>query len=169
MSQFSFPSGHATVNFVMYGFLAFLVAGELRPAWSMAVVAFLSSLVALIAVSRLYLGAHWLSAVAFELAFGASWVVVLGTAYHYHHREKIRARGLLVVVAVTLVVAGTANISWKHATDTARYAARKETYSMSWSDWLCGGWQRLPARRTDPISEVEGTLAVQWGGGVGAL
>jgi undecaprenyl-diphosphatase len=169
MSQFSFPSGHATVNFVMYGFLAFLVARELRPAWSMAVVAFLSSLVALIAVSRLYLGAHWLSDVAGGLAFGAAWVVVLGTAYHYHRRETIRATGLLVVAAVTLALAGTANIYWKHAPDTARYAARKETYSMSWSDWLGGGWQRLPARRTDLIGEFEGPLTVQWVGEVATL
>jgi undecaprenyl-diphosphatase len=169
MSQFSFPSGHATVNFVMYGFLAFLVARELRPAWSMAVVAFLSSLVALIAVSRLYLGAHWLSDVVGGLAFGAAWIVVLGTAYHYHRRETIRATGLLVVAAVTLALAGTANIYWKHAPDTARYAARKETYSMSWSDWLGGGWQRLPARRTDLIGEFEGPLTVQWVGEVATL
>ena len=169
MSQFSFPSGHATVNFVMYGFLAFLVARELRPAWSMAVVALLSSLVALIALSRLYLGAHWLSDVAGGLAFGAAWIVVLGTAYHYHRREMIRARGLLVLTAVTLALAGTANIYWKHATDTARYAARKETHSMSWSDWFGGGWQRLPARRTDLIGEFEGPLTVQWVGEVTVL
>jgi undecaprenyl-diphosphatase len=166
VDQFSFPSGHATVNFVMYGFLAFLVARELRPAWSMPVVAFLSSLVALIASSRLYLGAHWFSDVAGGLAFGAAWIVVLGTAYHYHRREKIRARGLLVLAAATLALAGTANIYWKHATDTARYAARKETDSISWSDWLGGGWQRLPARRTDLIGEFEGPLTVQWVGEV---
>jgi len=32
VSEFSFPSGHSTVNTVMYGFLAFLIARQLRPA-----------------------------------------------------------------------------------------------------------------------------------------
>jgi len=168
-SQFSFPSGHATVNLVMYGFLAFLVARELRLAWSMGVVAVFSSLVALIAFSRLYLGAHWFSDVAGGIAFGAAWIVLLGTAYYHHRPERIRAGGLLVLVAATLILAGAANIYWKHSTDTARYAAKKETYSMSWSDWLGGGWRRLPAYRTDLIGEFEGPLSVQWVGDAAAL
>lgn len=163
-SLFSFPSGHATVNLVMYGFLAFLVARELRPARSMGVVGVLSSLVVLIAFSRLYLGAHWFSDVAGGLAFGAAWIILLGTAYHYHHREAIRAGGLLAMALSTLVFAGAANIYWKHPADIARYAVRTETYAMSWSDWLGGGWQRLPARRTDLIGEFEGPLTVQWVG-----
>src|SRR5258707_11414618 len=31
-SVFSFPSGHSTMNVVLYGFLAFLIAREIRPA-----------------------------------------------------------------------------------------------------------------------------------------
>jgi undecaprenyl-diphosphatase len=40
---------------------------------------------------------------------------------------------------------------------------------MSWSDWLGGGWQRLPARRTDLIGEFQGPLTVQWVGELATL
>jgi len=60
-SAFSFPSGHSTVNVVLYGFLAFLIAREIRPAWRLVVVLGAATLIFLIAFSRLYLGAHWFS------------------------------------------------------------------------------------------------------------
>jgi len=58
-SAFSFPSGHSTVNVVLYGFLAFLIARDLHPAWRLVVALGAAILIFLIASSRLYLGAHW--------------------------------------------------------------------------------------------------------------
>lgn len=60
VSEFSFPSGHATVNAVLYGFLAFLITRQLRPAWRLPIFAAVASFAMLIAFSRLYLGANWM-------------------------------------------------------------------------------------------------------------
>ncbi|WP_426130369.1 phosphatase PAP2 family protein [Pararhizobium sp. PWRC1-1] len=60
-SAFSFPSGHSTANMVLYGFLAFLIARDIRPAPQVLVGLFAAMLIFLIAFSRLYLGAHWFS------------------------------------------------------------------------------------------------------------
>jgi undecaprenyl-diphosphatase len=50
LSNFSFPSGHSTVNTVLYGFLCVLAMRDMRPAWRIPVAAVSTSLVALIAL-----------------------------------------------------------------------------------------------------------------------
>jgi undecaprenyl-diphosphatase len=98
------------------------------------------------------------------MAFGVAWITLLGTAYHYHKPERVLPRGLLLVVGLTLVLAGGFNIYRKHETDLGRYAIKAQTISISVSDWLGGAWQRLATQRTDLVGEDEGPLTVQWAG-----
>jgi len=73
-----FPSGHATQAVAVYGMLAALsAAATVRwsrkvAAWALAVV-----ITGVVAVSRLYLGAHWLTDVLGGLALGAAWLFAL--------------------------------------------------------------------------------------------
>jgi len=135
IEQFSFPSGHATLSIVAYGFLAFLLCrgerGRLRKAYLLAA----ALLIALIAFSRLYLGAHWLSDVLGGLSFGAAWVAALAVAHVYQTHEDIRPRRLAAVLLATLVIAGTVHIAMDHATDLVRYARQPVPVEK----WKSGG------------------------------
>lgn len=77
----SFPSGHAAQAVAVYGMLAALAAATTTSwprkvgAWAAAVV-----IVGVVAVSRLYLGAHWLTDVLGGLALGAAWLFALLTS-----------------------------------------------------------------------------------------
>jgi undecaprenyl-diphosphatase len=164
ISDYAFPSGHATVNSVLYGFLCVLVLRELRPLWRIPVAIIAASLVTLIALSRLYLGAHWFSDVVGGLAFGAIWVALLGTGYQLHRPDAIKPRGLIAVVVAALVLAGGINIERNFADDSARYAPITATRLMPRADWLAGAWQQLPVQRTDLIGEYQGPLTLQWAG-----
>jgi len=123
-SAFSFPSGHSTVNAVLYGFLAILVMRQIAPIWRAPVAIGTGTLIASIAFSRLYLGAHWLSDVAGGLAFGAMWLALLTLVYMYHRAENVQPIKLLVIAGTTLIVAGSVNIALNHAHDTQRYAIK---------------------------------------------
>jgi undecaprenyl-diphosphatase len=76
----AFPSGHATQATAVWGMLAALFAATAtrwstkRAAWSAAVL-----VTALVGVSRLYLGAHWLTDVLGGWALGALWLAALLT------------------------------------------------------------------------------------------
>ncbi|PIQ12575.1 MAG: PA-phosphatase [Hydrogenophilales bacterium CG18_big_fil_WC_8_21_14_2_50_58_12] len=164
ISEFSFPSGHATMSIVSYGFLTVLAARELSARRRLAVLTATVLLVILIAFSRLYLGAHWLSDVLAGLAFGTAWVALLGIAYLRHPAPAFSVRGLMVVTFSALLVGGGFHIATRHADDTQRYAVHQNTRFMAQQDWWNVAWQTLPAWRIDIEGEYEQPITVQWAG-----
>lgn len=57
--SYSFPSGHSFGSLVVYGLLAYLLFIRLSEPWNYFIVAALISLIILIGISRVYLGAHF--------------------------------------------------------------------------------------------------------------
>jgi undecaprenyl-diphosphatase len=168
-SAFSFPSGHSTVNLVLYGFLAVLIGRELHPPWRHPVAFGAALLVLLVAFSRLYLGAHWLSDIIGGLAFGTAWLTALSLSYLRKRSEPVGAIGLIIVGAATLAVAGTTNVYFRHSGDVEHYAVNGTTPTMPAADWWKTGWRELPAERIDLTGELEEPLTVQWAGSLSAL
>lgn len=163
-SSFSFPSGHSTVNFVLYGFLAFLMGYELRATWRLPLAFSALSFALLIAFSRIYVGAHWFSDVIGGLAFGTAWLALL---IFFYLRKEVRATGvvgMIVVACVALGLAGGWNVSSHHDLDLQRYARQTEVMTVATDVWSSSGWQQFPARRTDLTGEIEEPITVQWAG-----
>ena len=122
--QFSFPSGHSTTNAVLYGFLLATTLLTLRSRWRLGLIASLGALITLIAFSRLYLGAHWLSDVVGGLAFGTLWVCGLSVIYLCRSEPNLRPVGLIIFSLSALLLVGATNIVFNHARDMERYHIR---------------------------------------------
>jgi undecaprenyl-diphosphatase len=75
---YAFPSGHTTKATAVYGMLAALLAAT-TSRWGRKVAVWTAAalLAGLVGLSRLYLGAHWLTDVLGALALGAAWLLVL--------------------------------------------------------------------------------------------
>lgn len=168
-SAFSFPSGHSTVNLVVYGFLAFLIGRELRPALRLSVAFIGLSLALLIAFSRVYLGAHWLSDVVGGLAFGTAWLAILVFFYLRKEARPAGALGLTVVACLALCLAGGWNVSRHHTLDMQRYARKTEVATMTADAWWSTGWRQLPAQRIDLTGEIKEPLTIQWAGDLASI
>ena len=163
-TAFSFPSGHATVNAVLYGFLAFLITRQLRPARRLPIFVAALCFSSLIVFSRLYLGAHWASDVLGSLTFATAWVIVLGFAYVRHYEKMFDRRNLALVAGAALVLVGGFNVLQNHAADLQRYAVRYETPTIAADDWWTTAWETLPTYRIDLTGEIEEPLTFQWAG-----
>ncbi|MDY7578859.1 phosphatase PAP2 family protein [Herbaspirillum sp. RTI4] len=75
LHSYSFPSGHTFGSAVFYGVLAlYLVRNERRTGAHILIFGGALCLTALVAVSRVYLGAHYLSDVLAASALGIAWV-----------------------------------------------------------------------------------------------
>jgi len=163
-AAYGFPSGHSTMSVVLYGFLAILLArgvtGTRR--WGL-----FSSVVVItfaIGLSRVYLGAHWLSDVLGGLFIGTSWAALLGIAYLRKPAENIPRRALGVVVALVIVFDGGWHLARCHDRDLALYAPRHVARTMQLAAWRVDGWHALPAWRIDMEGDREQPLTIQWAG-----
>ncbi|MGH2818727.1 MAG: phosphatase PAP2 family protein [Actinomycetota bacterium] len=74
----SFPSGHATIAALIFSALAVLIARGLSRRGKAAVWAAASAPIALVAVTRVYLGVHWPSDVVVGAATGIAWSLWCG-------------------------------------------------------------------------------------------
>jgi undecaprenyl-diphosphatase len=166
---FAFPSSHAAMSLVIYGFLGVLLAQGLSPRRRWLVFGGLVPLIGLIAFSRVYLGAHWLSDVIGGLAFGTAWVALLAIAYMRHQKPVLPVRSLAAVSLLTLLAAGGLNIAARHGSDTERYAVREQIRALAERDWWNDGWRALPTWRLDMKGEDSQPLTVQWAGSLDVL
>ena len=81
VSGFSYPSGHSLATATLYLTVALLASSHLRTrAAKVAVVAGAALLVALVGLSRVYLGVHYPSDVLGGMSLGASWALMLAAA-----------------------------------------------------------------------------------------
>jgi undecaprenyl-diphosphatase len=163
VDPYSFPSGHAALSIVVYGFLAFLLAHG-KPGWQKIAVALPAAGIALlIAFSRLYLGAHWFSDVAASAGLGLAWIGLLCIAYIHHVREKpLRAVPMLIVVLTTLTFFGTAYAHRYHDRDVARYAKVAPPRTLTLDGWRNGEWRSLPVARSEWRGQREEPFSLQW-------
>jgi undecaprenyl-diphosphatase len=93
LSTYSFPSGHTASATILWGLLAcWLASGKPRPQSMMILLAALC-IVALVGLSRMYLGVHYLSDVLAALAEGVAWLALCITSLTtLRRRRAARAR-----------------------------------------------------------------------------
>ncbi len=91
LTSYSFPSGHAMAATVFYGWLAALAVSRLSAwRWRVLAVVVVGVLILLIAFSRLYLGAHYLSDVLAAMAEGLAWLALCLTTVDTLRRARTR-------------------------------------------------------------------------------
>lgn len=77
LSSFSFPSGHVTSATLLYGFLAAYATTRVRrPVWRAGMLGAAFLMIFMVAVTRMYLGAHFLSDVAGAFTAATAWLTL---------------------------------------------------------------------------------------------
>jgi membrane protein DedA with SNARE-associated domain/membrane-associated phospholipid phosphatase len=168
-SSYGFPSGHTTMSVVLYGFLAILLARRLAGRWRWGLFSGVMLIAVVIGISRLYLGAHWLSDVLGGFFIGTSWASLIGIAYLKGPVERVPRRLLGVMVILVVGFLGGWHVIHRHEIDLAFYAPRHKAKIISFEKWQADGWRDLPAWRIDMAGEREQPLTIQWSGSSDAL
>ena len=84
LNSYSFPSGHVVFYTTFFGFLLFLFYTLFKPSPGRALVLVVNGLlIALIGLSRIYLGNHWASDVTGAYLLGSVWLAVCVSLYRW--------------------------------------------------------------------------------------
>lgn len=73
---FSYPSGHTISAILLYGTLILLVNKKLNSKYKKYIIAFLSAMIFLISISRIYFGVHYLTDVIASLILGSIILII---------------------------------------------------------------------------------------------
>lgn len=93
LDTYSFPSGHALNSTVFYGMLAALIFWNvINWRWRLAVLVVAGLMITLVAFTRVYLGAHYLSDVLAGILEGLAWLalclIVVDILWRYRQRRS---------------------------------------------------------------------------------
>ncbi len=140
-SSFSFPSGHASIAVVVYGFFTYLLI-KMSDSWQIKVNAFFTGfiLIIMIGFSRLYLGVHYVSDVWGGYLVGAIWLIIaIGFSEYFSYkkeatgyqnlREKLMTIGI-IVVSIALYTIFSLNYEIPASPKDSREAAVKVRDAM---------------------------------------
>ena len=163
-SFYSFPSSHSTMAMVVYGFLAIIICREIRPARRLSIYVGAGLLISMIAISRLYLGAHWFSDVIGGLSLGLIWITLLGIAYRQHHSTALSARTIIIISALALILSASLHSRLHFDREFNRYTHNNTQQISPLKNWPEQNWKKLASYRNDLAHSSAYPFNVQWAG-----
>ncbi len=161
--HWAFPSSHATMSLVIFGFLALLCSREMVAKKRWLPFALALFLILGIGYSRLYLGAHWLSDVVGGFSLGTAWLIIM-TLIFLHGKRPCKSRGLFRFSLIVFILAAFIHWATGFTDNRLRYQQQHTTMQMTTGNWLEHGWQQLPAHRFDLGGEEEQVMNLQYAG-----
>jgi len=162
--SYSFPSGHTLLSVLLYGFLAVIVARALPLRWRWAPYSLAGGIITAVALSRLYLGVHWLSDILGSITLGLVWITTLSIAYHRHTQVETHWRSLSLTAVLLVSGAMIMQDRLYRDVDLERYAPFRPSTRMHASQWIETGWKTLPGKRLDSRGIKDHPMNIQYAG-----
>ncbi|MCG7917849.1 MAG: VTT domain-containing protein, partial [Candidatus Thiodiazotropha taylori] len=163
LGPWSFPSAHVLRTITLYGFLSIMVARGLSHDWRWLPYSIAATLVGAVALSRLYLGVHWLSDVLGSITLGLAWIALLGIAYARHVSVESRHFAIVVASLTTLALYLTFQ-TWQLPEKLQPYqqqaAINQIESQLAWRS----GQLDIPTHRHDIRGEGNHPLNLQYAG-----
>ena len=91
LATYSFPSGHVAAATLLYGVLGAYLLSFSKGGWRVSIVVAVLCMVVLVALSRMYLGAHYLSDVVAAVVSSTGWLTITFTAVvSWKKRQRLK-------------------------------------------------------------------------------
>jgi len=165
-SGYSFPSGHTALSAAMMGFFAVLVARELKKTQQWMPYTLATLLVLAIAISRLYLGAHWLTDVVGAMFFAMAVVMLMTLSYRRQPTPRLKLLPLCLVLILSWGGIATVYGLKQYHQITQDYTIVVSAKVLAMDDWWNYDGIDEPFYRLGRTGKPAQVLNVQWAGNI---
>lgn len=161
---YSMPSGHAVLSATFFFGLAFLIAQAFKPKYRWPIYAIAAVIAFLVALSRLYLGAHWFTDIIAGWLVSAAILMFVIISYRRYAEKPKQTLGIFVIglLALCLTLGVYRHLQFNQlTTNYAQLDWPKDEFSMN--EW----WQKndmLPAYRTSLFGFPSQQINIAWAG-----
>ncbi len=154
---------------VIYAFIAVLLATRRHTAARVRFYGTATTLLLLILLAELYLGAQWFSMALYAMVSGLVWVAALGLGYRRHRAERVVTTHFVPLVLGAFVVAAVAHWSAGYAPRAQAAQPKWRIENLSLKQWLDHDYEKLPAQRVDMAGRQKTVFDIQWAGDLKAI
>jgi membrane protein DedA with SNARE-associated domain/membrane-associated phospholipid phosphatase len=161
-SGYSFPSGHTTLTATITGFVAVLIARELKPPLRWIPYTLIPILVLAISTSRLYLGAHWLTDVVGGLLLGITIVMFVTLIYCKKETPKLNPVWLSFIFILSWACVASVYSLKYYPKMTKNYSVYVPEKVLSLKEWWDHEGIDEPLFRMNRTGKPGQILNVQW-------
>lgn len=158
----SFPSGHTALSLALMGFWSVIVARELKLPRRWIPYACTSVIVAAIILSRLYLGAHWLTDVFGSVLLALCLVLVLTISYRRRHGTRFSLSGFVIISISALLVTWSGFSIYKYTQRLQDYALHWPSVTIDKQDWPKEIGKNIPLYRLNRLGVPIQAFNVEW-------
>jgi membrane protein DedA with SNARE-associated domain/membrane-associated phospholipid phosphatase len=167
-STSSFPSGHAFLSVMYYGFLATLITTTIKSKYKRYSYYAACILILLIGFSRLYLGAHWLTDILASFFIGYTFLAFVIISY----RRKLTNGSIFELALFALLVTLTIWVIYfifNYQKNALRYSLNWPSQVISTTTWWNQINPAIPIYRPNRIGQPDEPLNIQYSGNIAQL
>ncbi|HVV69783.1 MAG TPA: VTT domain-containing protein [Gammaproteobacteria bacterium] len=158
----SFPSGHTFLAVAFFGFLAALISQYLPTGRRKIPFLIAAVFIAVVGLSRLYLGAHWLTDVVASLFLALACVLFVFMLYRRKQSQVISPKALTFVTVIAVLV-GWAGYGVPHfRTLEYDYTLYWPTVTIDTAGWWQHRTEEIPLFLVSRLDKPREVLNVQW-------
>jgi len=161
---FSFPSGHSTLSAAFFGGLAVLLTRMRANYWRWIAYSIASIAAIAIMISRLYLGAHWLTDVVGGAFLGYGCVLLMTLSYRRKATESLPTIGILIIASLSLSIAWTVNTYRNQPLALHDYTPYWTNQIINQKTWWSHKDKAVPLYRINRFGKPIELFNVQWAG-----
>ena len=161
----SFPSGHITLTTAFYGFLAWLICLR-KPKLKRYVYPTAFIIILLVAISRVYLGDHWLTDVIGGFLLSITCIVIVAISFQTKKENAPHAMSLFIVALASILIIG---LVYTKMTFESQFKATQLSWHvrlLNTNAWWNERAAKLPLYRNNRIGHPVAYLNLQWAGSI---